>query len=38
MTSYPDGPSKVLGFLSYDVLLGLQLDHVYRWAPGQPAC
>ncbi|KAI8464282.1 MAG: c-type cytochrome synthesis 1 [Monoraphidium minutum] len=29
MTSYPDGPDKVLGFLSYDVLLGLQLDHVY---------
>lgn len=26
---YPDGPNKVLGFLSYDVLLNCQLDHIY---------
>lgn len=30
MTAYPDGADKVLGFLSYDLLLTLQLDHVYR--------
>eukprot|EP00191_Tetraselmis_sp_GSL018_P011218 CAMPEP_0177606048 /NCGR_PEP_ID=MMETSP0419_2-20121207/17077_1 /TAXON_ID=582737 /ORGANISM="Tetraselmis sp., Strain GSL018" /LENGTH=167 /DNA_ID=CAMNT_0019100339 /DNA_START=118 /DNA_END=617 /DNA_ORIENTATION=- len=29
MQNYPDGPRKVLGFLSYDWLLGLQLDHIY---------
>jgi hypothetical protein len=31
MDAYPDGPHKVLNFLSYDVLLGLQLDHIYRY-------
>jgi hypothetical protein len=34
MESYPDGPDKVLNFLSYDLLLFLQLDHIYRWGPG----
>lgn len=30
MTNYPvDGASKVLGFLDYQLLLGLQLDHIY---------
>ncbi|GBF94854.1 hypothetical protein Rsub_08026 [Raphidocelis subcapitata] len=29
MESYPDGPNKVLNFLTYDILLGLQLDHIY---------
>lgn len=29
MSAYPDGADKVLGFLSYNVLFGLQLDHIY---------
>jgi cytochrome c biogenesis protein len=29
LTNYPEGPDAVLGFLSWQVLLGLQLDHVY---------
>ncbi|GLC35607.1 copper chaperone [Pleodorina starrii] len=29
VTNYPDGPAKVLGFLTYDLLLALQLDHIY---------
>lgn len=30
MTNYPvTGGSKVLGFLDYQLLLGLQLDHIY---------
>jgi len=28
--AYPDGPNKVLNFLTYDLLLTLQLDHIYR--------
>jgi cytochrome c biogenesis protein len=27
--NYPEEGSKVLGFLSYPILLGLQLDHIY---------
>lgn len=27
--NYPDGPNKVLGFLTYDWILTLQLDHIY---------
>ena len=29
VTNYPDGPSKVLGFLDYHVLFALQFDHIY---------
>lgn len=29
MDNYPEGPSQVLGFVTYKVLLGLQLDHIY---------
>ena len=28
-TNYPDGPTKVLGFLDYNLLFALQLDHIY---------
>lgn len=31
--AYPDGPDKVLNFLDYNLLLTLQLDHIYRWGP-----
>lgn len=27
--NYPDGPDRVLGFLSYDLLFFLQLNHLY---------
>lgn len=27
--NYPMGPEMVLGFLSYDLLFFLQLDHIY---------
>ncbi|KXZ49277.1 hypothetical protein GPECTOR_22g871 [Gonium pectorale] len=29
LTNYPDGAEKVLGFLTYDLILALQLDHIY---------
>eukprot|EP00884_Botryococcus_braunii_P008588 jgi/Botrbrau1/17730/Bobra.0166s0151.1 len=29
MENYPNGASKVLGFLDYHVILGTQLDHIY---------
>ncbi|GLI62081.1 hypothetical protein VaNZ11_004641 [Volvox africanus] len=29
LTNYPEGPDKVLGFLTYDLILALQLDHLY---------
>ncbi|EFJ49656.1 hypothetical protein VOLCADRAFT_41429, partial [Volvox carteri f. nagariensis] len=29
LTNYPDGPEKVLGFLTYDLILAFQLDHIY---------
>lgn len=40
MEAYPDGPNKVLNFLTYDLLLGLQLDHIYRCAAAavRPRC
>lgn len=28
-TFYPDGDKKVLGFLTYDIILGLGIDHIY---------
>lgn len=28
-TNYPDGPVKVLGFLDYNLVFALQLDHIY---------
>mmetsp|Transcript_27118 Transcript_27118/g.68229 ORF Transcript_27118/g.68229 Transcript_27118/m.68229 type:complete len:543 (-) Transcript_27118:140-1768(-) len=27
--NYPDGANKVLGFVTYDLILGLQWDHIY---------
>jgi hypothetical protein len=27
--NYPDGPDKVLGFVTYDLILGLEWDHIY---------
>lgn len=27
--NYPDGPRKILGFLDYNTLFALQLDHIY---------
>lgn len=29
MESYPDGEQKMLGFLTYQIVLFFQLDHIY---------